>query len=93
MNHDNRIGELNEEFYRIQNQIDKCTEQINFLQTKFSDLALQEQEYQNNKIANSNRKEGIIQEQIVIDEEIAVIKQKLSSDQTELLAREQELAA
>jgi chromosome segregation protein len=92
LNYDNRISELNEDFYRISNQIDKCTEQISFLQVKLADLERQEQEYQNNKNANVSRKEAIVAEQSAIDQEIALIKDKLNNDEAALQAKEQELA-
>lgn len=93
LNHDNQITELNEEFYRIQNQIDKCSEQIRFLQTKFDDLEHQERDYQKDKNANLGRKEAILQEQAVIDQEISVIKEKLTNDEAASLAIEQQLTA
>ncbi len=93
LNMDNRITGLNEDYYRIQNQIDKCTEQISFLQSKFGDLDRQEQEYQQNKAANLGRRESILQEQAAIESEIAVIKSKLGADETNLLAKEEELTA
>ncbi len=98
LNFDSQITELSEDYYRIQNQIDKCTEQIGFLQNKIGDLGLQEQEYRNNKNANLSRKEAIIQEQSLIDQDISAIKEKLSNDEltlgqieTELVAQNQEL--
>ncbi|MGE5580960.1 MAG: chromosome segregation protein SMC [Bacillota bacterium] len=93
LNQENRITELNEDFYRIQNQIDKCSEQIRFLQAKFSDLEKQEAEYQQNKAASISRKEALLQEQAGIEAEIAAIKGKIGGDEAQLLSQEEELAA
>lgn len=93
LNYDNQITEMNEDYYRIQNQIDKCTEQIGFLQTKFGDLEQQEQEYQNNKTANMSRREAISQEQSMIEQEITAIKEKSGSDEAALIQIEGKLAA
>jgi chromosome segregation protein len=93
LNYDSRITELSEDFYRIQNQIDKCTEQIGFLQNKLSDMDEQEKEYRNNKNANLSRKETIFKEQSLINGEIEAIKEKLGNDEQALQQIEKELAA
>lgn len=93
LNYDSQITELSEDFYRIQNQIDKCTEQIGFLQNKIGDIGQQEQEYRNNKNANLSRKESIFKEQSQIDQEIQAIKEKLGHDELALGQIEKDLAA
>lgn len=93
LNYDSQITELSEDFYRIQNQIDKCTEQISFLQNKIGDIGQQEQEYRNNKNANLSRKESIFNEQSQIDQEIQAIKEKLGNDELALGQIEKDLAA
>ncbi len=89
LDHDNHIGTLNEEFYRIQNQIDKCHEQVAFLQEKAADLERQGQEHYHNYQLNLQRKEEVIGEQSAIDDEIAAVSSKQVSSETDLSAVEQ----
>ncbi len=80
LNQDEQISGLNEAFYRIQNQIDKYSEQINSLTTKSQDLEAQLDECHNNITANSLRKESIFKELSGIDQEIASVKNKLTTE-------------
>ncbi len=93
LDQDNQINGLNEDFYRIQNQIDKCKEQTIFLEQKLVDLEKQNQEYQNNYQLNIKRKEGILREQSAINDEIAAVKTKQAAGETGLSTVEQILAA
>lgn len=81
---DDEISGLNEEFYRIQNQIDKYSEQINSLTTKSQDLESQLVECRNSMAANASRKEEIFKELRSIDQEIASVKNKLNLDSSVL---------
>ncbi len=91
LNQDDRISGLNEDFYRIQNQIDKYSEQINSLNLKSQDLEAQLVEGQNNMAGNSLRKEAILKELSGIDQEIATVKNKLTSESSVLSELELEL--
>lgn len=77
---DERIAALNEDFYRIQNQIDKYTEQINSLTAKSKDIEAQLGDCQKNMTANLLRKEAILKELTGIDQEIATVKDKLTTE-------------
>lgn len=81
---DDEISSLNEEFYRIQNRIDKYSEQINSLTTKSQDLESQLVECRNSMAANALRKEEIFKELRSIDQEIASVKNKLNVDSSAL---------
>lgn len=84
LNEDDRITGLNEDFFRIQNQIDKYSEQINSLTVKSQDLETQLTECQNNMADNSLRKETVLKELSGIDQEIATVKNKLTSESSVL---------
>jgi chromosome segregation protein len=92
LDHDNKIGEMNEDYYRIQNQIDKSREQVTFLEEKLVDLEHQRQEYQNSQDQNLQRKVKILQEQAAIDDEIMKVSSKQASSEVDLGVIEQVLA-
>ncbi|NLW46447.1 MAG: chromosome segregation protein SMC [Firmicutes bacterium] len=79
---DDQITSLNENYYRIQNQIDKYSEQINSLTSKSQDLETQLIECRNNVADNALRKEAILKELSGIDQEIATVKSKLTNSST-----------
>ncbi len=81
---DDRIAALNEDFYRIQNQIDKYSEQINSLTAKLQDLELQIADCHKNLTDNYLRKEEIFKESSGIDQEITAVKNKLTTDSSVL---------
>ncbi|MGE5606820.1 MAG: chromosome segregation protein SMC [Bacteroidota bacterium] len=81
---DDQITAFNEDFYRIQNQIDKYAEQINSLTAKSEDLEAQIADCQKNMAANSLRKEVIFKELSGIDQEIATVKNKLTTESSVL---------
>jgi chromosome segregation protein len=93
LDQDNRISTMNEDFYRLQNQIDKCNEQAIFLEEKLVDLEHQDREYQNNYQLNLKRKEIILQEQSAIDDEIAAVSSKQATSETDLAAVERALSS
>ncbi|HYH01857.1 MAG TPA: chromosome segregation protein SMC [Bacillota bacterium] len=88
MNQDDQINQLHEEFYRIQNAIDKYSEQVNFLTAKLTDLEKQEQDLEKGLNSNLQRKETMLQEQTVIESEIVQVKASLEESR-ELLAAEE----
>lgn len=88
MNQDEQINQLHEEFYRIQNGIDKYTEQVNFLTAKLADLEKQEQDLEKGLNSNLQRKESILAEQTAIDLQIAQIKASLAESRELLTAEE-----
>jgi chromosome segregation protein len=90
---DEQIGKMNEDYYRIQNQIEKSQEQVSFLEEKLVDLEHQRQEHQNSHDLNLQRKEKINQEQAAIDNEIIEVSSKQSSSEVDLVAIEQLLSA
>lgn len=93
LDQDDKISKMNEDYYRIQNQIEKSQEQVSFLEEKLVDLEHQRQEYQNNYDLNVQRKEKIEQEQTTIDNEIMEVSSKQTSSETDLIALEQVLAS
>jgi chromosome segregation protein len=93
INQDDRINQLHEEYYRIQNTIDKYQEQANFLGQRLADLTKQEVELENSLTVNFERKQTMSQEQLTIDQEIDRIKQGLERDQSLLSEAEQRLTA
>ncbi len=88
LNQDDRITGLNEDFYRIQNQIDKFSEQINSLTSRSQDLETQLVECRNNMADNALRKETVFKELSGIDQEIATVKNKLTSESSILIELE-----
>ncbi|MCL6590400.1 MAG: chromosome segregation protein SMC [Firmicutes bacterium] len=92
LDQDNRIARENEDYYRIQNQIDKNIEQMNFLNDKLADLAEQESSRQNEYANNLKRRQAILEEQAVLDGEIDRAKSSRANYEAELAIREQELA-
>jgi chromosome segregation protein len=92
LDQDDQISKLNEDYYRIQNQIDKSREQVTFLEEKLVDLQRQRQEYQNSHDLNLQRKEKIYQEQAAIDDEIIQVSSKQASSEVDLAEIEQVLA-
>lgn len=91
LNQDERISGFNEDFYRIQNQIDKFSEQINSLTSKSQDLETQLVECRNNMADDALRKESVFKELGGIDQEIASVKDKLTTESSVLSQLEQEL--
>jgi chromosome segregation protein len=90
---DDRINQLHEEYYRIQNTIDKYQEQAHFLTQKLDDLAKQELELEKSLAVNFERKQTMSQEQATIDQAIDRIKLCLERDQILLGEEEQRLSA
>lgn len=62
---DDRINQLHEEYYRIQNMIDKYQEQANFLSQKLDDLAKQEVELENSLTVNLERKQIMVDHHVL----------------------------
>jgi chromosome segregation protein len=91
LNQDDRISGLSEDFYRIQNQIDKYSEQINSLTSKSQDLETQLLECRNNMAENALRREAVLKELNGIDQEIATVKNKLTTESSVLNELELEL--
>jgi chromosome segregation protein len=91
LNQDDRISGLNEDYYRIQNQIDKYSEQINSLTSKSQDLENQLIECRNNVADNALRKEAVLKELSGIEQEIATVKSKLTNSSSVLTELELEL--
>ncbi|HOP75400.1 MAG TPA: chromosome segregation protein SMC [Bacillota bacterium] len=91
LNLDHQIAALNEEYFRIQNQVNRYQEQSRFLHTKLSDLDRQEQDYLRGSETNSKRRESLLQERSLLEAEIAAINQRLAGDQALLEAEEQKL--
>lgn len=85
LSQDERINQLHEEFYRIQNAIDKATEQLSFLTAKMADLDKQEQDLEKGLNSNLQRKENMLLEQTAIEQAIARVKENMATDR-ELLA-------
>jgi chromosome segregation protein len=93
LDQDDQIGKMNEDYYRIQNQIDKSREQVTFLEEKLVDLEHQRQEYLNSQEQNAKRKAQIIGEQAAIDNQILEVSSKQTSSEEDLVAIEQALFA
>lgn len=91
LNLDQRIATLNEEYFRIQNQVDRYQEQSRFLHAKLSDLDRQDQDYLRGSETNSKRSETLLQERALLEEEIAAINTRLAGDKALLEAEEQHL--
>ncbi|NLY75446.1 MAG: chromosome segregation protein SMC [Firmicutes bacterium] len=91
LNQDDRLSGLNEDFYRIQNRIDKYTEQINSLTAKSEDLQTQIAECQNDLDVYAKRKEAVVLELKTLEQEIVSVKDKLSAESSILAELEREL--
>lgn len=91
LNQDDRISVLSEDFYRIQNQIDKYSEQINSLNSRSQDLETQLMECRNNVAENALRREAVLKELNGIEQEIAAVKDKLTTESSVLNELELEL--
>lgn len=92
LNQDNEIGQLNEDYYRIQNQIDKSNEQVNYFQAKLGDLDRQEQEYRDNFTTSSQRQQEMLAEGDGIEQELASVREKYTGLETGLAATESAMA-
>lgn len=88
---DEQIDQLQEEFYRMQNAVDKYNEQINFLTAKINDLEKQELELEKSLNSNLQRKEQMLREEAAIEGQIAQVKQILETDTGQLTETETEL--
>lgn len=82
LNLDNLLNQMNEDFFRIQNQISKLTEQINFLHTRLDDIERQDNEYRHSLNINQERKTALLQEQTELSAEIAKIEVTLEADRS-----------
>lgn len=85
------LNQLNEDFFRIQNQIDKYKEQIHFFHTRIEDLEKQEKEYEKNAENSLKKKESVLLEHVQLKEEIALIIDKLSTEKLNLETEESNL--
>jgi chromosome segregation protein len=90
---DDRINQLHEEYYRIQNMIDKYREQVNFSNQKLADLVKQESELENSLTVNCRRNQTISEEQALLAQEIDRIKLSMEQDRVLLGDEERRLAA
>jgi chromosome segregation protein len=91
MNRDERLNSLHEDYYRIQNAIDKYSEQENFLASRVRDLDGQERDLEQALSDNDGRKQSMVREQTKIDQEIELVKERLRQDQLSLVAAEEGL--
>jgi len=91
LNLDQRIAALNEEYFRIQNQAERCQEQSRFLHTKLGDLDRQEQDHLRGSKTNAKRREVLLQERSLLETEIAAIHSRLDGDKALLAVEEQKL--
>jgi chromosome segregation protein len=92
LNLDTELSGLNEDYFRIQNQIDKMVEQANFLSGRLDDLEQQEHDHQTSVDVNKNRKEGLSEEVQSIDGEIAAINERIKRCTTLIEEKEAVLA-
>jgi chromosome segregation protein len=83
-----RLNRLHEDFYRIQNGIDKYHGQTNFQNLKLEDLAKQEAELAAGITNNLSRRQTMTAEQETLDREIESIQTRLARDQQELAGLE-----
>jgi chromosome segregation protein len=90
--HEDRINQLHEEYYRTQNLIDKYREQAGYFGQKLEELAKREAELENSLTVNLERKQTMSQEQATIDREIEQLKLGLARGQ-ELFGEEERLLA
>jgi chromosome segregation protein len=93
MNRDERINSLHEDYYRIQNAIDKYGEQVNFLSSRLRDLDGQERDLELSLSDNDGRKASMLREQTTIDQQIEQVKERLHQDQLALARAEEDLTA
>ncbi len=93
LNQDNQLSQANEDFFRLQNQIDKFSEQVNFLNEKLADLDKQEQEQQGSLVASEERQTAILAQQQVIESETSGVKEQLLVDHQTLQEKESVMAA
>lgn len=80
LNIDNLINSLNENFFKVQSQIEKYVEQLGFLDNKSEDLTHQIEEQQVMLQNNVGRKELLLVENAKVEEELAAITLNLSAD-------------
>ncbi|TCL58305.1 condensin subunit Smc [Hydrogenispora ethanolica] len=92
LEHDNQLTQFNEEYYRLQNQIDKFAEQVNFLQEKLSDLDRQQLEQQNGLETGRQRQAALREQQGVLETEITAIRQQVEAEGQLLQEQESVLA-
>lgn len=90
---DERLNTINEEYFRIQNLIDKYGEQVNSSHNKLEDIKNQAGEYRNAIANNLSKKEAFALEEAGLDQEMAMIGERLARETAVLQAEEQALAA
>jgi chromosome segregation protein len=93
MNQDDRLNSLYEDYYRIQNVIDKYSEQVNFLTSRVTDIDQQERDLEKSLTGNDERKKSMLQEQSAIEQEIERVSERLSQDKLSLVAAEERRTA
>ncbi len=93
LNQDNLINAANEEYFRIQNQIDKYQEQLNYLKSRAGTLEQQEQEARNSQVNNSQRRMELLRESAELEEKSVAVTERILLNQTELEELEAKLAA
>lgn len=81
---DEAINQLNEEFYRVQNRIDKYREQIHFTREKLADIAAQDDESIQAAEASRKRRSELLLQQDSITDNYSDIQSRLGQEQTEL---------
>jgi chromosome segregation protein len=91
INREEQLNRLHEDFYRIQNAIDKYHEQTNFQNLKLEDLAKQEAELAAGISSNLSRRQTMTAEQETLEREIELIQTRLVRDQQELAGVEERL--
>lgn len=90
---DNVITALNENFFRIQNQIDKYVEQVNFLNNKSEDLEGQVASQRAGLMNNLGRKTALVSESQRLDEELAQLVKKVNEARELLGIKETQLVS
>lgn len=93
LNQDNLINAANEEYFRIQNQIDKYQEQLNYSNSRSTALEQQELEARNSQVNNSQRRMELLREEAELDQESLVVAERLVANRIELEALEVKLTA
>lgn len=91
LNMDQRINDLNEAYFRIQNTIDKYTEQSGFLHTKLNDLAQEEAANAQGMTINEERKAALLTEESSLETETLEITNRLAAEQAALQTEEEGL--
>ncbi len=92
LKHDNQLTQYNEEYFRLQNQIDKCDEQVGFLKEKLADLERQKLEHRAAIESGGQRRATLQEQQQGLENEIAAIRRELEAEQLLLQEKEAVLA-